>query len=201
MNGMIAGRGAENGDDMMRDCLRELYVRHHAFVRRLCGRYVQNPADADDLAHDVLVKAARAWRGFGGGCAVTSWLYRVATNLCRDHLRRRTARERVLAHPAVAEGWTWRADAPERFEERDPVAAAVLGALREELQGTERHLVYLRFDVGMPQHGIVRVTGLPRAAVRRRLTRIAARAATLYERLERGEPVGYGPAGRDGLRS
>src|SRR5690606_37038163 len=151
---------------MVRESLQDLYVRHHAFVRRLCGRYVQNPADADDLAHDVLVKAAQAWRRFGGGCAVTSWLYRVTVNHCRDHVRRRHARERALAHPAFSEAWRGRED--DRAcgpDEGDAVATAVLGALREELHGAERHIVYLRFDVGLPQHGIVRITGLPRAAV------------------------------------
>ncbi len=173
---------------MIRNGLQELYARHHGFVWRVCWRYVQNRADADDLAHDVLVKAARGWTRFTGECAVTSWLYRVAVNHCCDHLRKNRlhadARERAGLVPGAG---TWPCGAVVSGEgaggagdDARDVAAEVLEALRGTLQGPERHIVYLRFDVGLPQQGIARITGLPRAVVRRRLARILHRAALLF---------------------
>lgn len=191
---------------MMREGLRELYARHHEFVWRVCWRYVQNSADADDLTHEVFVKAARGWRRFAGECAVTSWLYRVATNHCCDHVRKRhfqhEARERGAVDPCAGE-WSFRAADPEGAADggRDAAASAVLERLRHVLQGAERHIVYLRFDVGLPQHGISRITGLPRAAVRRRLARIVNRAALLFDDHARNSPSRRGDRGRVELRS
>lgn len=190
----------------MRERLRELYARHHGFVRRVCWRYVQNPADADDLAQEILVKAALGLNGFSAECAISSWLYRVAVNHCRDSVRKRNAQKGALAKGAVTrdpfeacigEWSSWHSDwAYKRPDTRETTAAQVLETLRKDLAGAERHILYLRFDIGMRQQGIARVTGLPRAAVRRRLARIEERAAMLYSRLEDGGGANRWSAGR-----
>ena len=53
------------GPDMFRERLRDLYAHHHGFVRQACWRYVQNDEDADDLAHEVLLKAAHGMKADG----------------------------------------------------------------------------------------------------------------------------------------
>ncbi|HLU70486.1 MAG TPA: sigma-70 family RNA polymerase sigma factor [Fibrobacteria bacterium] len=176
---------------MMRESLRELYARHHGYVWRVCWRYVQNSADADDLAHDVLLKAARGWTRFTGECAVTSWLYRVAVNHCCDHLRRRRlhedAREACRLGPCAGE-WSVHLAGPPEASGPEAAAAEVLATLRGLYEGPERHLVYLRFDRGLPQQGIARITGWPRAVIRRRLGRIVAQAASLLHAEEKKIP-------------
>lgn len=193
-------RRADGGADMMRQGLRELYARHHGFVWRVCWRYVQNSADADDLAHDVLVKAARGWSRFTGECAVTSWLYRIAVNHCCDHLRRRRVHDAAREHSAfdlldACAGADARSSGcgpgvtPFPHDAPDAIAAKILATLRTLCEGPERHIVYLRFEVGLPQHGIARVLGLPRAAVRRRLDRIVERASLLWRSHEYENPA------------
>jgi RNA polymerase sigma factor (sigma-70 family) len=180
-----------NAADMFRIRLRELYVRHHVFVRDVCLRYVQNSDDADDLAHDVLVNAARGWSAFKGECAFTTWLYQVAVNRCRDHLRNRRRAVhglRRFARESLA-GDSWRVGYFGAAHVVDPlsdhlVAKRVLEALLDHYEGALRHMVVLWFDHGLPHTHISRITGVPRAAVRRRLTHVIERAGSLYMEFE-----------------
>jgi CRP-like cAMP-binding protein len=69
----------------------------------------------------------------------------------------------------------------------------VLEQLRGASGSHDRHIAYLRFDVGMKQNGIARITGLTRAGVARRLARIRARATRLWMNLPVEErEAGYG---------
>jgi RNA polymerase sigma-70 factor (ECF subfamily) len=180
--------------DIFRERLRDLCLRHHGFVRRTCIRYVQNPHDADDLAQEVLLKAARAWDGFLGDCAAPTWLYRVAANHCADHLRRHRRRHSLLRlHAAELVRENPLEDAshlePLGHEGHAPALRRVLDALRSGLEGADRHIAYLRFEAGFRQRRIARVTGLTRAGVAGRLRKIRDRAERLYweeMRRERG---------------
>lgn len=64
------------------------------YQRRLynyCYRMVGNADDASDMAQEAFV---RAWRNLGGfrvGEPFSPWLYRIAHNVCIDHLRRKPA--------------------------------------------------------------------------------------------------------------
>jgi RNA polymerase sigma-70 factor (ECF subfamily) len=48
--------------------------------------------EAEDLAQETFVRAWQALGRFRGGAAFSTWLYRIATNLAIDSLRRRTRR-------------------------------------------------------------------------------------------------------------
>jgi RNA polymerase sigma-70 factor, ECF subfamily len=70
----------------------ELYRTHSGKLYGLLLRMVGNPADAEDLLQDVFLSAHRKLEGFRGESALGTWLYRLATNHCLDHLRSRAAR-------------------------------------------------------------------------------------------------------------
>ena len=70
----------------------ELYRTHSGKLYGLLLRMVGNPADAEDLLQEVFLSAHRKLEGFRGESALGTWLYRLATNHCLDHLRSRTAR-------------------------------------------------------------------------------------------------------------
>jgi RNA polymerase sigma-70 factor (ECF subfamily) len=55
--------------------------------------------DAEDLVQETLLKAWRDRSGFEGRAAARTWLYRIATNACIDHLRR-TGRRPQRYEPA-----------------------------------------------------------------------------------------------------
>jgi RNA polymerase sigma-70 factor (ECF subfamily) len=55
-------------------------------------RLLGNAADAEDLLQEIFLSAHRKLEGFRGESALGTWLYRLATNHCLDHLRSRAAR-------------------------------------------------------------------------------------------------------------
>lgn len=57
----------------------------HSYIYRLLG----NLEDADDITQEVFVRACTSWNGLYERDNLSSWLYRIATNLCVDVMRRR----------------------------------------------------------------------------------------------------------------
>jgi RNA polymerase sigma-70 factor (ECF subfamily) len=70
----------------------ELYRTHSARLHGLIFRMLGNAADAEDLLQEVFLSAHRKLEGFRGESALGTWLYRLATNQCLDHLRSRASR-------------------------------------------------------------------------------------------------------------
>jgi RNA polymerase sigma-70 factor, ECF subfamily len=64
---------------------------------------VGDAAHAEDLAQEIFVKAYFALPRFEGGSAFYTWLFRIASNHCLDHLRRRPRTELSLDAPVAEE--------------------------------------------------------------------------------------------------
>jgi RNA polymerase sigma-70 factor (ECF subfamily) len=93
----------------------EAFVRAHqdmvyATALRLLGR----PADAEDVAQTVFLRAFRHHASLAGNPAAPGWLKTVATNLCLNHLTRYRARWRLFSEIGSASETT---DAPQPFED------------------------------------------------------------------------------------
>lgn len=69
------------------DLVKAAWVPLVTFLRR----YVADDGAADDLAQESLVKAWRHLDDFDDRRAFEPWLFTIAANLARDHLRRRSA--------------------------------------------------------------------------------------------------------------
>jgi RNA polymerase sigma-70 factor, ECF subfamily len=74
----------------------ELYRTHAGRLYSVALRLLGNPADAEDLLQEIFLAAHRKLDTFRGESALGTWLYRLATNLCLDHLRSRSGRSRQL---------------------------------------------------------------------------------------------------------
>jgi len=64
----------------------EIVERHRRTIYQVCFRFVNNHEDASDLAQETFV---RAWKGLGrfkGHAALSTWLYRIAVNVCLNHV-------------------------------------------------------------------------------------------------------------------
>jgi RNA polymerase sigma-70 factor (ECF subfamily) len=60
--------------------------RHRRLVYQLCYRYVANHEDASDLAQDVFLRAYRGLKSFRGQSSLSTWLYRIAVNVCLNRV-------------------------------------------------------------------------------------------------------------------
>ena len=73
-----------------------IYRRHSRSVYNLAYRMVGHPADAEDLLQEIFLLAFNKLSSYQGQSALGTWLYRVATNRCLDHLRSRAKRYQTM---------------------------------------------------------------------------------------------------------
>lgn len=77
---------ARKGD---REAFRTLVERHQRRVFAVALALLKNREDALDIVQETFLRAHRGLDGFDGDSQLFTWLYRIAHNLCIDHLRRR----------------------------------------------------------------------------------------------------------------
>jgi RNA polymerase sigma-70 factor (ECF subfamily) len=66
----------------------ELVQRYQDQVYGMTLRFVRSAGEAEDLAQEAFLRAYRGLDGFKGNARFSTWLYRIAWNLCADWLRR-----------------------------------------------------------------------------------------------------------------
>jgi RNA polymerase sigma-70 factor (ECF subfamily) len=69
----------------------ELYRAHASRLFGLACRFVGR-SDAEDLLQEIFLTAHRKLRLYKGESALGTWLFRLGTNVCLDHLRSKGAR-------------------------------------------------------------------------------------------------------------
>jgi RNA polymerase sigma-70 factor (ECF subfamily) len=70
------------------DSFNQLVLRWERPIYALAYRVIGREEDARDVAQETFLRAYRALGGFKGQAKFSSWLYRIALNLCRDWIRR-----------------------------------------------------------------------------------------------------------------
>jgi RNA polymerase sigma-70 factor (ECF subfamily) len=111
---------AQAGD---RSAFELLVQRYDRQVLRLALNVLGSPEDARDVYQEAFLKIYRHLHSFRFECAFYTWIYRIVTNICLDHLRRR--RSRPEEQPPVLR--------PVSFEERHD------GDFFDRQQGTGTH--------------------------------------------------------------
>src|SRR3984893_18000892 len=83
------------------DSFNELILRWERPIYALAYRTVGREEDARDICQETFMRAFRALPGFRGQSKFSSWLYRIALNLCRDLMRRQRRTPVVQAPDGV----------------------------------------------------------------------------------------------------
>ncbi len=68
---------------------KELVEKHKLSVLNLCLRFTGNKPDAEDLSQDVFIRIYQAAPRYEAKAAFTTWMYRIAVNLCLNYQRRK----------------------------------------------------------------------------------------------------------------
>jgi RNA polymerase sigma-70 factor (ECF subfamily) len=158
----------------------------HSYVYRLLGRL----EDADDVTQEVFVRACMSWNKLYERERLSSWLYRIATNLCVDLLRRRKRISWWTFHPRSNDGGS----IEELSSDLIPFLADDGGipevAERELIQLTlaqlsaeDAAILVLNAAQGVPYQEIAAIIGISPNAAATRISRAKRRFAEQYKRL------------------
>lgn len=145
-----------------------LFQRYAAPLLRFTGRILGDPAEAEEITQDVFLKLMMRADQYDGRAPVASWLFAIATNACRDRLRRSVRRPSV-ALEAVTEVREPGIPADERLAQRQR-REAVRRALSELSLEQREALVLARYH-GMPYAEIARALDISEGAVKTRIFR------------------------------
>jgi RNA polymerase sigma-70 factor, ECF subfamily len=179
---------ARAGDDA---ALRELVEAAYPTVRRWALVRTGHPADADDLAQDVLVRMIRKLHTFHGDARFESWLYALTRNAALDRNRRSVRARRSEDDPRTERALVpTRPPDPSRSAEAAELRASLLELFRR-LPERQREVVDLVELQGMTAAEAGELMGVEPVSVRAHLfkARRTLRALILAERPELAEEL------------
>jgi RNA polymerase sigma-70 factor (ECF subfamily) len=160
---------AQGGDI---DSFNQLIVRWERPIYALAYRVIGREEDARDVCQDAFLRAYRALPGFKGQAKFSSWLYRIALNLCRDWIRRQR-RAPVSQLPEDIDATELAAETGPVESIEDLVArrelSAIVEAAMSELSEEQRTAIILKEYHGMTFQEIADMQGCPLSTVKTRL--------------------------------
>jgi RNA polymerase sigma-70 factor (TIGR02960 family) len=184
---------ARSGD---REAFDALVAPHRLELQVHCYRMLGSLQDAEDVVQESLLAAWVGMDGFEGRSGVRTWLYRIATNRCLNHLRATTRRPVAalpsgVPAPSSMSELTWLQPFPDllldglpdelpgpeaRYESREAITLAFISAT-QRLQPRQRAVLILRDVLGYPARDTAQILGIPLVAVNNDVTRARATLA------------------------
>jgi len=154
------------------DSFNQLILRWERPIYALAYRTIGREEDARDVCQETFLRAFRALPGFRGQAKFSSWLYRIALNLCRDWMRRE--RRAPIAQPPEDVDLMELAAAAEPSESiedlvaRKDLSRAVERAMAQ-LPEEQRTAIVLKEYHGLTFQEIADLMGCPLSTVKTRL--------------------------------
>ena len=168
---------------------RELVDGYGDRVYRLCLRMLGVTAEAEDVAQEVFISVFKSIDSFRGDSSLSTWLYRIAANHCKNRLKY-LARRREEAKQEFAEEET-RASLASKPVARSPEQSMqdqeLGGRLKEAIDALDednRMLIILRDIEELSYEELAAITNLPQGTVKSRLHRARA---LLRKKLSKGD--------------
>lgn len=160
-------------------------------VYNIALRMLGNKDDASELAQEVFIRIFKSIKKFRGESLLSTWVYRITTNMCLDELRRRKKASFVY----IDEGVSFNdselelqlptdAPGPQETVERIELKTAIEKALHI-LSEEQRMVIVLRDIQGFSYKEIARILRIPSGTVKSRVSRArTALKKVLQEKME-----------------
>ena len=178
----------QNGE---RRAFNEITRRYQHKIYGICLRWLGNEQVASEVAQDVFVSAFRALGRFRGDSKLSTWLYRIAINHCKNRrlyqYRRKKDRHESLDKPLGDEDDTRRRELPSDAPLPDASthqtdAQRVLQEALSQLDEEQRYIIVLRDMEDRSYEEISELLGLPKGTVKSRLHRARGQLAKFLSR-------------------
>ncbi len=168
------------------DSFNQLIKRWERPIYALAYRTLGREDDARDVCQETFLRAYRAINGFKGQAKFSSWLYRIALNLCRDWMRRQRRQPTVqppedvdIADLAAERGPS---ESIETLVGRRHLGRAVAAAMAR-LPEEQRTAIVLKEYHGLTFQEIAEMQGVPLSTVK---TRLYQGLSVVRRQLEKG---------------
>jgi RNA polymerase sigma factor (sigma-70 family) len=147
----------------------EVYDRYSGRIYNFAFRFLRNAEASQDAVQEVFVKMMRHANQFNGDAKLSTWLFSITANWCRDYLRKadnkaKEPAEVLVSLPSSSE------DAPDRNLERRQNELLVRRAL-ETLTTEQREAILLSRYQGLSYAEIAQIAGCSEGAVKTRVFR------------------------------
>ena len=166
------------------DSFNQLISRWERPIYALAYRVIGRDEDARDVCQETFLRAFRALPGFRGQAKFSSWIYRIALNLCRDWIRRQR-RAPVSQIPEDMDVGELAAEHGPNETVEDLVIRRQMTGLVESAMSTlpeeQRTAIILKEYHGMTFQEIAELQGCPLSTVK---TRLYQGLSVLRKRLE-----------------
>lgn len=174
-------RRAQKGDS---SAFEMLVTPHEQMLWRVCWHYTRHQEDAADCLQETMLKAWRGIKAYRGECSLSTWLYRIASTVCLDFLRKQKRLPETESADELAEdeGFTPVDDSPTpdeallHAESTENIRAAI-----DALPGDMRTVLILYALQGQPYEAIAEVTQTSIGTVKSRLNRARQKIAKFLE--------------------
>ncbi|PIX15877.1 MAG: RNA polymerase subunit sigma-24 [Elusimicrobia bacterium CG_4_10_14_3_um_filter_49_12_50_7] len=164
---------SRNGD---KNAFGELVKRHEGKVYTLGFRFMKNREDAADVMQDTFLQAYRKLGSFEGKSAFSTWLYRIAVNICL--MRKRKKKLEYVSFDSAIESESggddikrepvdW-SDEPLELADKKQVREKIEKAL-SKMPGEYREVVVLRDMDGFSNNAVADMLKISLPAVKSRL--------------------------------
>ncbi|MFN4315287.1 MAG: RNA polymerase sigma factor [Chitinophagaceae bacterium] len=155
-----------------------LYDRHSKAVYNKCLLFVKEPSEAEDVAHDIFVKAFLGLKQFKKQSQFSTWLYSITYNFCISHLRSRKQLAELPDYDQMPQ--------PNEVADEDFLQLRVMHLEKalQEISAEEKMILLMKYQDDMSIKDIQEALNLGESAVKMRIKRAKARVAELVAQLK-----------------
>jgi RNA polymerase sigma-70 factor (ECF subfamily) len=147
----------------------EIYERYSSRIYNFAFRFLRNSEAAEDATQEVFVKMLKHANQFHGDAKLSTWLFSITANWCRDYLRKADNKPKesddvLVTLPASGE------NSPERNLEQKENEQRITKALAA-LTPEQREAILLSRYQGLSYAEIAQISGCSEGAVKTRVFR------------------------------
>ena len=98
---------------------RRLRAKYHDAIFNLIARMIRSRVEVEDLTQEAFIKAFASLRSFNAEYAFSTWLYKIATNNCIDHIRKKKLHTFSIDKPIESKDSDYTFELPDSTYEPD----------------------------------------------------------------------------------
>lgn len=173
MNDKEIVRRAKSGDER---AFEQLVLEYENKVYNLAYRYTNNEFDARDISQEVFLRVYRFLGQFNEDSQFSTWLFRVASNVCKDTLRKKYAKNEMSFSAVSEDDEEYSFDVPdlkynpENELEKSEMRREISEGL-QNISAEHREILIMRDVIGLPYENIAQVLELEEGTVKSRISR------------------------------